>query len=124
MSLKASSRPGRTTTIISSISLQASKRSQVCATTGRPATSRKSLSTLGPMRVPRPAATMMAKVIGRNFDRVVREDQLAIWELLRLLDDGKGVDSRIRDLLNLATGPGDLNFVNLVGSAEANGDRQ
>ena len=36
---------------------------QVWATTGRPATSSQSLSTLAPMRVPLPAATMMAEVI-------------------------------------------------------------
>src|SRR5438552_14718872 len=39
-------------------------RAQVWATTGRPATSRKSLSTFGPMRVPLPAATMMALFTG------------------------------------------------------------
>src|SRR2546425_622546 len=39
-------------------------RAQVWATTGRPATSSKSLSTFGPMRVPLPAATMMALFTG------------------------------------------------------------
>ncbi len=36
---------------------------QVCATTGRPATSSQSLSTFAPMRVPLPAATMMAEIM-------------------------------------------------------------
>ncbi len=39
---------------------QASKRPHVWATTGRPPTARKSLSTPGPIRVPWPAATMSA----------------------------------------------------------------
>ena len=59
-SAKASCIPARTTTTISWMQSARSKRSHVCATSGRPATSRKSLSTFGPMRVPRPAATMMA----------------------------------------------------------------
>src|SRR2546428_7087078 len=41
----------------------ASKRCQVCAMTGRPATARNNLSTPGPMRTPLPAATIIAEVI-------------------------------------------------------------
>src|SRR5687767_9310643 len=46
-----------------------SNRRQVCAMTGSPATSRNNLSMFGPMRVPRPAATMMALVMGRDVQR-------------------------------------------------------
>src|SRR5262245_46314972 len=65
--------PSRTTMTTSSMAAQSSKRCQVWATTGRPATSRKSLSVPAPMRVPRPAATMMAlftavKVAGSNAE--------------------------------------------------------
>ena len=42
-----------------------SNRRQVCATMGHPSNSTKSLSTWGPMRVPLPAATMMAEIINR-----------------------------------------------------------
>ncbi len=53
----------RTTRTISSIQAALSNRCHVWAITGRPASSRKSLSTFGPMRVPAPAATMMAEVM-------------------------------------------------------------
>ena len=43
-----------------------SKRRHVWATTGRPATSRNNLSMPGPIRVPLPAATMMAVFIEKR----------------------------------------------------------
>ena len=50
----------RTTRMISPMHFASSNRCQVCATTGRPATSRNNLSTPAPMRMPLPAATRMA----------------------------------------------------------------
>ena len=44
------------------------KRCQVWAMTGRPASSRKSLSMFAPMRVPFPAATIIADVMGARCD--------------------------------------------------------
>ena len=58
-----SSVPSRTTMIISSMAGACSNRRQVCARTGQPAISRKSLSTFWPMRVPLPAATIKAETI-------------------------------------------------------------
>ena len=46
---------------------QAGSNCQLSATTGFPATVRKSLSTPGPMRVPFPAATMMALFIATRL---------------------------------------------------------
>src|SRR5437867_8962358 len=52
---------------------------QVWATTGRPATSRKSLSTFGPMRVPLPAATMMAETMLPMLNRGTRGQKSKVW---------------------------------------------
>src|ERR1035438_4820065 len=53
---------------------------QVWATTGRPATSSQSLSTLAPMRVPLPAATMMAEFIFQSLT-VRPEKRSAFFQL-------------------------------------------
>src|ERR1039458_6364339 len=66
--------PSRTTNTISSTHPASSNRRQVCATIGQPPSSRKSLSILGPIRVPLPAATIMAETIKR------REVAVLDWE--------------------------------------------
>src|SRR6266850_7392377 len=83
--------PSRTTRMISSMQAASSKRRQVRASTGTPLSSRNSLSTLGPMRVPLPAATIMAEVIsGRNSPIEDLElDGLLAVEMFELRNEGQ-----------------------------------
>ena len=62
-SMNAPCNPSRTTMTISSTQRVSSNVRQVCATTGEPFNSRNSLSRFGPIRMPLPAATMMAETI-------------------------------------------------------------
>src|SRR5258707_1011390 len=82
--------PSRTTRMISPISRASSKRCQVWAMTGRPATLSHNLSTSGPMRVPLPAATRMAAFIGgrdaaKEFLADAPDDTRLVQTILRHL---------------------------------------
>ena len=77
------------------------------------------------MRVPRPAATMIAEVIERNFDGVATEDQLAIYGSVREpARRPSGIHACLRNFLDLTTGPDDFKLVKFIARAKTDRDRQ